>query len=118
MGPIDIGRRKAAFGGEGDQQMLIADDMIEHANQESRLGGGGANRAGVDTREREKARQPIGLRGDEAKGLNRHAFCAVTRSRMPLLHALLFAFPKGIPSSLAKSFTERIGSRRVRKTRG
>ena len=52
---------------EFEQQGFVACQMIEHAEQETRLLSSSANRLRIDSRQREERLQPVGDIGDEAQ---------------------------------------------------
>ncbi len=60
--------------GKGLHGCVIAHDEIQHAGQESRVGGGGAQALRADSQFGQEQAQPLGLAGDEGQRLNRNDF--------------------------------------------
>src|ERR671934_3153447 len=48
-----------------NQQRLVGGKIIEHSEEKLRLAGGGTDRLGAHSADREKSAQPLGLAGDE-----------------------------------------------------
>ena len=74
IGAADIRRIEPGLGGESGDQRLVGGEVLQHAGEEARLGGGRANLGRPDAGCREKAAQPFRLAGDEGKRLNCQAF--------------------------------------------
>ena len=66
--------------------------MVEHAGEESRVGGGLANLLRADAGQREEAAEPLGIGGEEAKAPESPAFRRLSRV-MRAFSPSLFAFP-------------------------
>src|SRR5713101_4070414 len=79
-------RINLVVGGEGQQQRLVARDVVEHAGKELRLARGIADGARTNSGYRQKAAEPLGLGGDESKRRDRELF----GRRLPFLAAGLF----------------------------
>ena len=66
-GRRDRFRRRPLVGGEGQQQRLVGEQIVEHRGEKAGIGGGGAQIFRAEAGKREKARQPIGLGGEKAE---------------------------------------------------
>src|SRR5208283_4171123 len=73
-GARDLGRIDSGAQGKRDQETLIAEHMLEHAGEEAGLARRGPNLLRRYSGGSQKASQPFGVFGDEAKRLNRQHF--------------------------------------------
>ena len=87
--PEQLGR----FLAKGGQQPLVGENVVEHANEEVRLARRGANPLRADSTVGEEAAEPLGIRGDEAKRLNRQLFRRFLADRNTRFRGQIFAFP-------------------------
>ena len=70
----DVGGVVACVGGKCRQQALVTGQVVQDAEQEARLQGGGANLGRADAGRGEKAAEPLAVPGNEGKGLNCQSF--------------------------------------------
>ena len=72
---------------------VIAQDEIEHAGQEMRVGGGRAQGLRTDPGLGQEQAEPLGVAGDEGKRLNRNDFSYFPGIVNSAFSTGLFAFP-------------------------
>jgi len=78
---------------EGEEQRLVAGEVVENAGQEMRRMCRGAQVGRADSRSGKKTAEPLGVCGDERKRLNRHVFCGFRTAQPGWFGGQIFAFP-------------------------
>src|SRR5260370_6656764 len=89
--PGDAGRIDTRAVGKGDQEILIAEHMFEHAGKKVGILGCLANDWRRNARGRDKAGKPGAILGNKGKRLNRQHFGVFSRMARVLCH--LFGEP-------------------------
>ena len=79
--------------GEGHQETLVAEHMVEDAAKKARLARRVADRVRADAGRGEEGAEPLRFLGDEGKRLNRKRFCRFSGFCHWRLHRVPFAFP-------------------------
>jgi len=74
MGAGDLGGIDARGPGKCNQQILVSQNMLEHASEKVGLARGFAHRLRSDASRRDKAAEPAVVLGNEAKRLDRQCF--------------------------------------------
>ncbi len=91
--PRDLGRIEAGAGGESQQQILVAQHMLQHAYEKVGRAGRVANAVVRQSGDREESAKPLRVFRDKGKGLNSQHFGGFRRVPCALLHRFPFAFP-------------------------
>ena len=74
-----IARATPGVLGDREQQRFVGRDMVEHAGEERRIGGGLANRLRADACGGEERAQALGVPGEEARAPEIASFSAISR---------------------------------------
>ena len=91
--PRDLGRVEAGTGGESQQQILVAEHMLQHAGEKVGRAGRVADRVRLDAGRGQKGGHSLRHFRDEGKGLNSEHLRRFRRVPCALLHRVPFAFP-------------------------
>ena len=82
MRPRDRLRLKAPFGCELNEQLFVADQIVEHRAQERRVRGCGSEVVGAQSGQVEEPVQPVGVGGDEGQRADRQRSGRIRRLRI------------------------------------
>ena len=76
-------------GGEGEQKLLVADKIVEHRVEESRVRRGGAKVVGAEAGQVEEPAQPVGIGGDECQSAYRQRPSGLEGCRLPRFQGIV-----------------------------